>query len=99
MEANRSVNIESQEQLNSILSIFNNNGRIGSWGAYISSSKKIYDEDMLLQFIIKSKNGRDLSTLNNEGGGEILFGRQTKFRYIDLSRKNGKIYIRLEKIE
>ena len=43
--------------------------------------------------------GRNLSTLNNEGGGEILFERQTKFRYIDLSRKNGKIYIRLEKIE
>lgn len=98
-EVNRSVNIESQEQLNSILSIFNNNERIGSWGAYISSSKKIYDGDMLLQFIIKSKNGRDLSTLNNEGGGEILFGRQTKFRYIDLSRKNGKIYIRLEEVE
>lgn len=98
-EVNRSVNIESQEQLNSILSIFNNNERIGSWGAYISSSKKIYDEDMLLQFIIKSKNGRDLSTLNDEGGGEILFGRQTKFRYIDLSRKNGKIYIRLEEVE
>jgi len=54
---------------------------------------------MLLQFIIKSKNGRDLSTLNDEGGGEILFGRQTKFRYIDLSRKNGKIYIRLEEVE
>ncbi len=98
-EVNRSVNIESQEQLNSILSIFNNNERIGSWGAYISSSKKTYDEDMLLQFIIKSKNGRDLSTLNDEGGGEILFGRQTKFRYIDLSRKNGKIYIRLEEVE
>lgn len=98
-EVNRSVNIESQEQLNNILSIFNNNERIGSWGAYISSSKKIYDGDMLLQFIIKSKNGRDLSTLNNEGGGEILFGRQTKFRYIDLSRKNGKIYIRLEEVE
>ena len=47
---------------------------------------------MLLQFIIKSKNERGLSTLNNEGGGEILFGRQTKFKYIDLSRKNDKIY-------
>ena len=41
MEANRSVNIESQEQLNSILSIFNNNERIRGWGAYISSSKNI----------------------------------------------------------
>ncbi len=75
MEANRSVNIESQEQLNSILSIFNNNERISSWGSYISFFKRIYDEDMLLQFIIKSKNGRNLSTLNNEVGGEILFGK------------------------
>lgn len=49
-------------------------------------------KDMLLQFIIKSKNERGLSTLNNEGGGEILFGRQTKFKYIDLSRKNDKKY-------
>lgn len=81
MEVNRSVNIESQEQLNSILSIFNNNERI-----------EIYAEDTLLQFIIKSKNERGLSTLNNEGGGEILFGWQTKFKYIDLSRKNDKIY-------
>lgn len=26
--------------------------------------------------------------MNNEVGGEILFGKQTKFKYIDLSRKN-----------
>lgn len=96
---NRSVKIDSQEQLNKILSIFNNDDGIGSWKSYISSSKGVYDENMKLQFIIKSKNGRDLSGLNDEGGGEILFGRQTKFKYIELKKKNGKIYISLEEVE
>ncbi len=96
---NRSVEINSQEQLNTILSIFNNDDRIGSWGSYISSSKGIYDESMQLQFVIKSKNGRDLSSLNGEGGGEILFERKTKFKYIDFKNKNGKIYVSLEEVE
>ena len=96
---NRSVEINSQEQLNTILSIFNNDDRMGSWGSYISSSKGIYDESMQLQFVIKSKNGRDLSSLNGEGGGEILFERKTKFKYIDFKNKNGKIYVSLEEVE
>lgn len=96
---NRSVKIDSQEQLNTILSIFSNDDRTGSWGSYISSSKGVYDESMKLQFIIKSKNGRDLSSLNDEGGGEILFKRQTKFKYIDLKMENGRIYISLEEVE
>ena len=96
---NRSVSIESQEQLNDILSIFNNDDNTGSWGSYISSSKNVYDESMKLQFIIESKNGRNLSNLNSEGGGEILFERKTKFKYIDLKKKDGKIYIRLEETE
>ena len=96
---NRSVEIDSQERLNTILSIFNNDDRIGSWGSYISSSKGIYDESMQLQFVIKSKNGRDLSSLNGEGGGEILFERKTKFKYIDFKNKNGKIYVSLEEVE
>lgn len=93
---NRSVSVDNQEQLNAILSVFDNDKRVGSWDSYISSSKKLYDENMKLQFIIKSKNGRDLSSLNNEGGGEILFERQTKFKYIDLKRKDSKIYVSLE---
>ena len=96
---NRSVKIDSQEQLNTILSIFDNDDRTGSWSSYISSSKGIYDESMKLQFIIKSNNGRDLSSLNDEGGGEILFKRQTKFKYIDFKRENGRIYISLEEVE
>ncbi len=96
---NRSVFIESQEQLNNILNIFNNKEMTGSWGSYVSSSKRIYDESMTLQFVIKSKNGRDLSSLNDEGGGEILFERKTKFKFIALKKKDGKIYVNLEEVE
>lgn len=96
---NRSVFIESQEQLNNILNIFNNKEMTGSWGSYVSSSKRIYDESMTLQFVIKSKNGRDLSSLNAEGGGEILFERKAKFKFIALKKKNGKIYVNLEEVE
>lgn len=96
---NRSIDIENKEQLNNILSIFANDDRTGSWGSFISSSKNVYDKNMKLQFIIKSKNGRDLSNLNNEGGGEILFERKTKFKYIDFKKENGKIYVKLEEIE
>lgn len=95
----RSVSIESQNQLNEILSIFDNKDRIGSWGSYISSSKKIYDSKMKLQFKIKSINGRNISSLNNEGGGEILFERNAKFKYIDYKLKNGTIYVDLEEVE
>lgn len=96
---NRSVFIESQEQLNNILNIFNNKEMTGSWGSYVSSSKRIYDESMTLQFVIKSKNGRDLSSLNDEGGGEILFERKAKFKFIALKKKDGKIYVNLEEVE
>lgn len=96
---NRSVFIENQEQLNNILNIFDNKEMTGSWGSYISSSKRIYDESMTLQFVIKSKNGRDLSSLNDEGGGEILFERKAKFKFIALKKKDGKIYVNLEEVE
>lgn len=95
----RSVSIESQNQLNEILSIFNNKDRIGSWASYISSSKMIYDSKMNLQFKIKSINGRNISSLNKEGGGEILFERNTKFKYIDYKIKSGTIYVNLEEVE
>ena len=54
---------------------------------------------MKLQFKIKSINGRNISSLNNEGGGEILFERNAKFKYIDYKLKNGTIYIDLEEVE
>lgn len=94
----RSVQFESQEQLNHILKIFDNKERIGSWNSFISSSKGVYDGDMNLQFIIKSKNGRDLSSLNDEGGGEILFERKTKFKLMTINKKDSKIIAELEEI-
>lgn len=58
------------------MKIFDNKELIGSWNSFISSSEGIYDNAMNLQFIIKSKNGRDLSLLNDEGDGEILFEKK-----------------------
>lgn len=95
----RSMQFDSQEHLNQILNIFNNKEKMGVWQSYMSTSKNIYDEGMNLQIIVKSLNGRDLSSLNNEGGGEILFKRGTKFKYIDFKQKKGKIYIELEEID
>lgn len=96
---NRSVEIRNQQHLEKFLSIFDNEKRTGSWGSYISSSKKVYDPSMNLQIRIKSINGRDLSILNNEGGGEVLFVKITKFKYITFYQKHGKIYLELEEVE
>lgn len=96
---NRSIEIKSQQQLNNILSIFNNKEKIGCWESFVSSSKGVYDSSMTLQLKIKSINGRDLSLLNDEGGGEVLFERKTKFKYIDSYKKGGKIYVELEEVE
>ena len=96
---NRSIEINNKEQLKHIFSIFDNEKGIGNWGSYISSSKGIYDDKMKLQFKIKSINGRDLSSLNDEGGGEILFERKTKFKYVDYHKENDKIYVEWEEVE
>ena len=95
----RSVYFENQEHLNKILEPFNNENRIGSWNSFLSTSKGCYDEDMNLQFTIKSITGRDISIKNDEGGGEILFPRNAKFKFIQISQKNGKIFVELEEIE
>ena len=47
---------------------------------------------------IKSKTGRNLSALNDEGGGEILFPRDTDFQLIDIKNRNGIIYVKLEEV-
>lgn len=95
----RSVNFDNQEHLNKILEVFNNDNRIGSWNQFLSSSKGYYDEDMNLQFTIKSITGRDISLKNDEGGGEILFPRNTKFKLMTIKKENGKILVDLEEIE
>lgn len=94
----RSLEIENQEQLDSILSIFNNKYEIGKWNSYISSSLDIYDNSFNLQFKIKSKNGRNLTALNGEGSGEVLFMRNTEFKLVKISHKYGKILVDLEEV-
>lgn len=96
---NRTIQFKNQEQLDKILSVFNNKEKIGFWNSYISTSKGIYDDSFNLHFRIYSKNGRDLSSKNLEGGGEILFKRNTKFKLMTINKKDGKILIELEEIE
>jgi len=83
----RSVYVQDKEDVSNILSIFNNKQRIGHWKSYTSSSLELYDSSFKLQFQIKSKSGRNLSKLNDEGGGEILFERNTNFQLIDIKYK------------
>ena len=95
---NRSVYVQSTEDVAKVLSIFDNEQRIGHWNSYISSSLNIYDTGFKMQMKIKSKTARNLSTLNDEGGGEILFSRNTDFQLIDIKNKNGIIYVKLEEV-
>jgi hypothetical protein len=94
----RSVCVRDSKDVSNILSIFNNEQRIGHWNSYISSSLGIYDTSFKMIMKIKSKTGRNLATLNDEGGGEILFMRNTDFQLIDIKNKNGIIYVKLEEL-
>ena len=95
---NRSVYVRDSEDVAKVLSIFDNEQRIGHWNSYISSSLEIYDTGFKIMMRIKSKTGRNLSALNDEGGGEILFARNTDFQLIDIENKNGIIYVKLEEV-
>lgn len=95
---NRSVYVRDSEDVAKVLSIFDNEQRIGHWNSYISSSLGIYDTGFKMMMRIKSKTGRNLSALNDEGGGEILFARNTDFQLIDIENKNGIIYVKLEEV-
>lgn len=94
----RCVYVRDSEDVSNILSIFNNEQKIGHWNSYISSALGVYDTNFKMIMKIKSKTGRDLSTLNDEGGGEILFMRNTDFQLIDIKNKNGIIYVKLEEL-
>lgn len=94
----RSVYVRDTEDVSKVLSIFDNEQRMGHWNSYISSSLEIYDNSFKMIMNIKSKTGRNLSTLNDEGGGEILFARNTNFQLIDIKNKNGIIYVKLEEV-
>lgn len=95
----RCVYVRDSEDVSNILSIFNNEQKIGHWNSYISSALGVYDTNFKMIMKIKSKTGRNLSTLNDEGGGEILFMRNTDFQLIDIKNKNGIIYVKLEELQ
>lgn len=94
----RCVYVRDSEDVSNILSIFNNEQKIGHWNSYISSALGVYDINFKMIMKIKSKTGRNLSILNDEGGGEILFMRNTDFQLIDIKNKNGIIYVKLEEL-
>ena len=94
----RSVYVQDTEDVGNVLSVFNNEQKIGHWKSYISSSLDIYDTSFKMIMNIKSKTGRNLSMLNDEGGGEILFMRNTDFQLIDIKRENDIIYVKLEEL-
>lgn len=94
----RSVYVKDSEEVSKVLSIFDNEQKIGHWNSYISSSLGIYDTSFKMIMKIKSKTGKNLSMLNDEGGGEVLFARNTDFQLIDIKNKNGIIYVKLEEL-
>ena len=55
-------------------------GKETTFSAYTSSNAdEVYDSGMSIQYVIKSKTGRDIREYNEEEG-EVLFKRGTKFR-------------------
>lgn len=58
-------------------------GKIVTYDAYTSTSLEVYDDTMDIQFVIQSKNGRDITKYNfNER--EILFERESSFWVTDV---------------
>ena len=65
-------------------------GNMVSYKAFTSASKEVCDATMDIQFVIKSKRGKDISKWNpNES--EILFKRGTFFGIVE--RKGNTIYM------
>lgn len=56
-------------------------GQVKTFSSFISSSEEIYDAGFPIQYIIKSKHGRDIRQYNY-GEKEILFKRNSKFLVI-----------------
>ena len=68
------------------------------WANTIESPFQFY-VILELQFRIETLTGRDLSALNNEGSGEILFERDKNFKLVDLKKENCKIVVTLEEMK
>ena len=64
--------------------------KIVTYDAFTSSAVSVYDKQMDIQMVIKSKNGRDIRNYNPKES-EILFGRNSIFQVTDV--KNGVIYL------
>lgn len=62
-------------------------GNVLIYSAYTSTSKQVYDENMDIQFIIKTKHGKDISYWNSDEQ-EVLHKRETVF-YI--TKREGNI--------
>ncbi len=54
-------------------------GKIKTYPSYFSTGTEVYDGSFLVQYVIKSKTGKDLRKHNPEES-EILFKRDTKFK-------------------
>lgn len=67
-------------------------GEIKMFPSYTSASTVVYDESFPIQYIIKSKRGRDFRTYNS-GEMEILFLRGTSFRIIRVDAEKHTIYM------
>lgn len=93
----RSIYVRDNEDVSKILSIFDNEQKIGFWNSYISASTDIYDGSFGVQMKIKSKTGRNLTTLNNNEN-EVLFARNTNFQLIDIKAENGIIFVKIEEV-
>ena len=65
-------------------------GNIVSYSAFTSTGTEVYDASMDIQFIIQSKNGKDIRVFNpNEH--EILFSQNSRFQVVD--RKGNMIWM------
>lgn len=56
-------------------------GRKIVFSAYTSSGTKVYDENFPIQYVLQSKSGRDIRSVNPKEY-EILFPRNTSFRVV-----------------
>ena len=64
--------------------------RIVNYKSFTSSSTSVYDKNMNIQMIIKSKNGKDIRGYNSNEQ-EILFGRNSVFKVTNVI--NNTIYM------
>ena len=67
-------------------------GEIKKFPAYTSASTEVYDESFPIQYVIKSKLGRDLRSYNSSEM-EILFLRGSSFRVVRVDTDKYMIYM------